>query len=51
MVFEATFYPAIAANPFLSFAVRAGQSGSLTLRWEDDHGVVQTQDVPFTVQP
>ena len=37
-VFRAKFHPAIAANPFLSFHVRAEQSGTLTFRWRDQHG-------------
>ena len=38
LVFRAKFHPAIAANPFLSFHVRAERSGTLTFRWRDQHG-------------
>lgn len=37
-VFRAKFHPAISANPFLAFHVRADQSGTLTFRWLDQHG-------------
>ncbi len=39
-VFRTRLHPAIAANPFISFFVRAGQSGQLLLEWTDDAGNV-----------
>jgi len=48
-VLDADFFPAIAANPFLSFSVVAEKSGTLALTFIDDHGVTQTELVAITV--
>lgn len=48
-VFSAELYPAIAANPYLAFHVRAEASGQLTLRWEGDNGFAQTETVALNV--
>ena len=48
-VLSADLFPAIAANPFLSFSATAGASGVVSLSWEDDDGLVQTELVPITV--
>lgn len=37
-VFRAALYPAVAANPFLAFRLRAEHSGVLLFRWRDQHG-------------
>src|SRR5258708_3576267 len=42
-VMDADLFPAIAANPFLSFSVVAAKSGTLVLTFTDDHGVTQTE--------
>src|ERR1700712_3953358 len=42
-VMEAELFPAIAANPFLSFSAMAEKSGTLTLTFTDDRGVSQTE--------
>ena len=42
-VLRADLFPAIAANPFLSFAVTAHESGTLAMTFTDDHGAVQTE--------
>ncbi len=39
-VFRADFHPAVSANPFLAFRLRAERSGTLTFRWRDQHGEV-----------
>lgn len=39
-VFRADFFPAIAANPYLSFFVLARESGELVFEWTDQHGEV-----------
>jgi sulfur-oxidizing protein SoxZ len=49
-VVRADLFPAIAANPFLSFAVTAQESGTLAMTFIDDHGVVQTETVSVTVE-
>lgn len=42
-VLRADLFPAIAANPFLSFMVTAQESGTLAMTFTDDHGVTQTE--------
>lgn len=37
-VFACDFYPAVSANPYLSFTMVADASGELTFRWRDDAG-------------
>jgi sulfur-oxidizing protein SoxZ len=48
-VLRAELFPAISANPFLSFAVIAQESGALAMTFTDDHGVVQTETANITV--
>jgi|SRR5471030_2596850 sulfur-oxidizing protein SoxZ len=49
-VLRADLFPAIAANPFLSFAVVAEDSGTLVMTFTDDHGTVQTETVSVAVE-
>jgi sulfur-oxidizing protein SoxZ len=42
-VFEAELHPAIAANPYLTFCIRAEESGILAFTWEGDNGFSQTE--------
>lgn len=42
VVFRAHFHPAVAANPFLSFRLRAQRSGTLSFSWLDQHGAQST---------
>jgi sulfur-oxidizing protein SoxZ len=49
-VLRADLFPAIAANPFLSFAVVARESGTLAMIFTDDHGSVQTETVGVRVE-
>ena len=37
-VFEAKFHPGIAANPILTFHVKAAESGTLEFKWTDQNG-------------
>src|SRR5271166_6963765 len=37
-IFRMDMYPAISANPFLSFAIRASVTGELVFTWTDDRG-------------
>ncbi len=37
-VFRVTLFPAIAANPFFTFTVRAEATGDVVLRWTDQTG-------------
>ena len=49
LVFAATLHAAIAANPFLSFDLRAGASGTLQFSWEGDNGFSHREQVSFAV--
>jgi len=48
-VFRADLFPAIAANPFLSFFTVATESGELAFTWTDDDGTTQTETARITV--
>ena len=48
-VLRADLFPAIAANPFLSFSAVTDKSGTLVMQFTDDHGTVQTESVDVTV--
>ncbi len=37
-VFRAELWPAISANPFITFVLVAGDSGNLKFTWTDDDG-------------
>jgi sulfur-oxidizing protein SoxZ len=37
-VLRTEFSSGIAANPYLSFFLRAGESGEVLVRWQDDNG-------------
>jgi sulfur-oxidizing protein SoxZ len=49
-VFRAELFPAIAANPFLSFCTVATESGTLVFSWTDDEGNVQTESARIEVE-
>ena len=49
LVFSAELYPAVAANPYLAFFVRAEASGTLAMTWRGDHGFRQTESVALQV--
>jgi sulfur-oxidizing protein SoxZ len=49
-VFEADFFPSVAANPFLIFHTRATESGTLEFRWTDQHGTVSSQTANISVE-
>jgi sulfur-oxidizing protein SoxZ len=38
-VFRAEWFSAVSANPYLSFTVRAVESGTIEVTWIDDYGV------------
>ena len=48
-VFRAQFFPAIAANPYVSFFTVATESGTLTFSWTDQHGQTQVQTAAIAV--
>ncbi|MBC5783671.1 thiosulfate oxidation carrier complex protein SoxZ [Ramlibacter sp. USB13] len=43
VVFAAELHPAIAANPYLAFHVRAEASGTLEFEWVGDNGFAQVE--------
>jgi sulfur-oxidizing protein SoxZ len=49
-IFRAELFPAITANPFLSFFTVATESGTIAFRWTDDQGNTQTESVNITVE-
>ena len=49
-VFHAKLYPAIAANPFITFFTVATESGTLAFSWTDQHGATQVQTAAITVE-
>ena len=49
LVFGADLFPAIAANPFVSFTTLATTSATLRFTWEGDNGFTQTEAVALTV--
>jgi sulfur-oxidizing protein SoxZ len=48
-IFRARLYPAIAANPFISFSTVATESGTLEFRWSGDKGYSVTQSAKISV--
>lgn len=38
VVFRAELHPAISANPYFAFYIRAAKSGDITLKWRDEAG-------------
>ena len=49
-VFRAELFPAIGANPFISFFTVATASGTLAFEWTGDNGFVATESVNITVE-
>ncbi len=49
LVFSAEMFPAISANPYLAFYLRAVESGPLVFSWEGDNGFVQTEQAQLNV--
>jgi len=49
-VFRAELFPAIAANPFISFFTVATKSGVVALSWTGDDGQTQTQSARIAVE-
>ena len=49
-VFRAEFFPAVSANPFVSFTTRATESGTITMTWSGDNGFHASESVAITVE-
>ncbi len=48
-IFRADLFPAIAANPFLSFFTVASESGQFAFEWIGDRGFIATASAAITV--
>ena len=48
-VFVSDIYPAIAANPYMAFFVKAGESGPMKFTWTDDDGKIYDKSVNIKV--
>jgi sulfur-oxidizing protein SoxZ len=49
-VFRARLYPAIAANPYLTFHTVATETGTIELKWTGDNGFETTEQIRITVE-
>ena len=49
-IFSTTFFPAIAANPFVTFYAVADKSGAFTFTWEGDNGFSVTEEAKIVVE-
>jgi len=49
-IFRADLFPAIAANPYLSFFTTATESGMFEFEWIGDNGFSQTASAAITVE-
>ncbi len=49
-IFRADLYPAIAANPFISFFTVATTSGTIDFEWTGDNGFHETGSAKITVE-
>ena len=49
-IFRATMYPAVAANPFITFFTVAKESGTIVFKWTGDRGFEQTETASITVE-
>ena len=49
LVFAADLHPAIAANPYLAFTMRASTSGTLTVTWQGGKGFARSESTALLV--
>jgi sulfur-oxidizing protein SoxZ len=49
-IFSAELFPAIAANPFITFHTVATDSGTIEFKWSGDNGFAVTEQVKITVE-
>jgi len=49
VVFQAELFPAVAANPYLTFPWLVTGPGTLTMAWEGDNGFSQTETLALRV--
>jgi sulfur-oxidizing protein SoxZ len=49
-IFRADLFPAIAANPFITFYTVASESGKFDFDWIGDNGFTESASAPITVE-
>ena len=49
-IFRADLFPAIAANPFVTFFTTATESGKFEFEWTGDNGFSETASASITVE-
>ncbi len=49
LVFAADLHPALSANPYVAFPLRAMASGPMVLTWRGDQGFEHSETVAFEV--
>jgi sulfur-oxidizing protein SoxZ len=49
-IFRAELFPAISANPFITFTTVATESGTIGFSWRGDNGFVATEQATITVE-
>jgi sulfur-oxidizing protein SoxZ len=49
VIFSSDLHPAVSANPFMAFHMRATESGKLNFAWYDDNGETYTKSADLTV--
>ncbi len=49
-IFRADLFPAIAANPFMSFFTTATESGKFEFEWTGDKGFLEAASASITVE-
>jgi sulfur-oxidizing protein SoxZ len=49
-IFRADLFPAIAANPFITFFTVATESGKFEFDWVGDHGFAETASASLVVE-
>ena len=49
VVFSADWHPAVSANPYMAFHLRASESGKLNFTWQDDNGETYSTSADFNV--
>ena len=49
-IFRADLFPAIAANPFISFFTVATETGKIEFKWTGDNGFAASESASITVE-
>jgi sulfur-oxidizing protein SoxZ len=49
-IFRADLFPAVAANPFITFFTVATESGTIAFEWNGDNGFHETASATITVE-